>query len=132
GVATVVLSTARSKSRRRREGDELMDFHPKAHELPANGRKSARGGTLILGGGFGGASLARSLGKRGATIVSAESSMLYTPLLPDVAAGAIEPRHVAVPLRMMCPHADLLVGRAVALGEERRYGTVESEASTRG
>jgi len=31
--------------------------------------------------------------------------MLYTPLLAEVAAGAIEPRHVMVPLRMMCPHA---------------------------
>jgi NADH dehydrogenase FAD-containing subunit len=32
--------------------------------------------TLILGGGFGGAYVARLLGKRGATIVSPDSSML--------------------------------------------------------
>ena len=43
--------------------------------------------TLILGGGFGGAYVARLLGKRGATIVSPENFMLYTPLLPEAASG---------------------------------------------
>jgi NADPH-dependent 2,4-dienoyl-CoA reductase/sulfur reductase-like enzyme len=53
--------------------------------------------------------------------------MLYTPLLPEVAAGAIEPRHVVVPLRIMCPHADVVRGRAVALDESARTVAVESE-----
>jgi NADH:ubiquinone reductase (H+-translocating) len=87
-------------------------------------RRLAKGGTLILGGGFGGAYVARSLGKQGATIVSPDSSMLYTPLLPEVAAGAIEPRHVAVPLRMMSPHAELVLGSAAKLDEHRRLVTV--------
>jgi NADH:ubiquinone reductase (H+-translocating) len=60
-------------------------------------RRDARGGTLILGGGFSGAHLARLVGE--ATIVSPGSAMLFTPLLAEVAAGAIEPRHVNVPLR---------------------------------
>ena len=89
--------------------------------------RQARGGTVILGGGFGGAYVARLLGDRGATIVSPESTMLYTPLLPEVAAGAIEPRHVVVPLRMMCPHADLVLGYATSIDEERRVVTVETE-----
>jgi NADH dehydrogenase len=87
----------------------------------------ARGGTLILGGGFGGAYVARLLAKEGATIVSPDSSMLYTPLLPEVAAGAIEPRHVVVPLRTMCPHADVIRGRAVALDEAAQTVRVETE-----
>ena len=33
--------------------------------------------------------------------------MLYTPLLPEAASGTLEPRHVVVPLREMCPHAEL-------------------------
>ena len=41
--------------------------------------------------------------------------MLYTPLLPEAASGTLEPRHVVVPLRVMCPHAELLLGRAGAL-----------------
>jgi NADH dehydrogenase len=88
----------------------------------------ARGGTLILGGGYAGAYVARQLGRRGATIVNPTNFMLYTPLLPEAAGGSIEPRHVAVPLRTMCPHADLLLGRAVALDTERRTVLVESDA----
>jgi len=44
--------------------------------------RDARGGVLILGGGFAGAYVGRLLGGRGATIVSPENFMLYTPLLP--------------------------------------------------
>ena len=69
----------------------------------------------MLGGGFAGAYVARLVGKRGATIVSPESSMLYTPLLPEAASGTLEPRHVVVPLRQMCPHAELVLGRATSL-----------------
>jgi NADH dehydrogenase len=82
-------------------------------------RREARGGTLILGGGFAGSYVARLLGRRGATVVSPENYMLYTPLLPEAGAGTLEPRHVVVPLRQMCPHAELVLGRATALDEER-------------
>ncbi|HEX5618280.1 MAG TPA: NAD(P)/FAD-dependent oxidoreductase [Solirubrobacteraceae bacterium] len=90
--------------------------------------RAARGGTLVLGGGFAGAYVARRLGRRGATIVNPANFMLYTPLLPEAAAGSIEPRHVTVPLRAMCPHADLLLGSAVGLDLERRVVEVSSEA----
>ena len=53
--------------------------------------------------------------------------MLFTPLLPEVAAGAVEPRHALVPLRMMCPHAELVRGRAAALDEASRTVTVETD-----
>src|SRR4030081_1578228 len=94
--------------------------------------REARGGVLILGGGFAGAYVARLLGPRGATIVSPENFMLYTPLLPEAASGTLEPRHVVVPLRMMCPHAELLLGRATAVDFEERRVTVETEEETRG
>jgi NADH dehydrogenase len=95
---------------------------------PVAETRPARGGTLVLGGGFAGSYVARHLGRRGATIVNPTNFMLYTPLLPEAAAGSIEPRHVTVPLRAMCPHADLLLGSAVALDAERRIVYVESEA----
>ena len=82
--------------------------------------RRARGGTLVLGGGFAGGYVARLLGKAGATIVSPENFMLYTPMLPEAAAGTLEPRHVVVPLRMMCPHAELLLGHATSLDEGAR------------
>jgi NADH dehydrogenase len=89
---------------------------------------TARGGTLVLGGGFAGAYVARLLGKRGATILSPENSMLYTPLLPEAAAGTLEPRHVVVPLRQMCPHAELVLGRATAVDLATRTVAAETIA----
>jgi len=93
-------------------------------------KRAARGGTLVLGGGFAGGYVARRLGRSGATIVNPSNYMLYTPLLPEAAAGTIEPRHVTVPLRTMAPHADLIMGSAVALDPEQRTVQVESEAGS--
>jgi NADH:quinone reductase (non-electrogenic) len=92
--------------------------------------RQARGGTLILGGGFGGAYVARLLGSRGATIVSLENFMLFSPMLPEAASGMLEPRHCVIPLRMMCPHAELLLGRAAAVDEQARTVTVETDVGT--
>jgi NADH dehydrogenase len=89
--------------------------------------REARGGTLILGGGFAGAWVARLLGRRGATVVNVENFMLFASLLAEAASGTLEPRHVVVPLRMMCPHADLIVGRAVALDTERQVVRIRTE-----
>jgi NADH:quinone reductase (non-electrogenic) len=90
----------------------------------------ALGGTLVIGGGFAGAYVARLLGKRGATIVSPENFMLFTPLLPEAASGTLEPRHVVVPLRQMCPHADLVLGRATMLDVASQRARVETEEET--
>jgi NADH dehydrogenase len=87
--------------------------------------REARGGTLIAGGGFAGAYVARYLGERGCTIVSPENFMLFTPMLPEAASGSLEPRHVVVPLRVMCQHAELLLGRVTALDTEARTVTVD-------
>src|SRR6266513_3221137 len=88
--------------------------------------RDARGGVLVLGGGFAGAYVARLLGERGATIVSPENFMLFTPLLPEAASGTLEPRHVVVPLRLMCPHAELLLGRAARLSPESQTVHVDT------
>ena len=85
---------------------------------------------LVLGGGFAGSYVARLLGERGATIVSLENFMLFTPLLPEAASGTLEPRHVVVPLRTMCPHAELLLGRLRALDPVARVATVSTGQDT--
>jgi NADH:ubiquinone reductase (H+-translocating) len=87
--------------------------------------RRAHGGTLIAGGGYAGSLVARLLGGRGATIVSPENFMLFTPLLPEAASGTLEPRHVVVPLRQLCPHAELVVGRVTGLDADRRLVWVE-------
>jgi NADH:ubiquinone reductase (H+-translocating) len=81
---------------------------------------------LVVGGGFAGAYVARELGDRGATIVSKDNFMLYTPLLPEAASGTLEPRHCVVPLRVMCPHAELILGDVKSLDLEARTVAVET------
>ena len=56
--------------------------------------------------------------------------MLFTPLLPEAASGTIEPRHCVVPLRQMCPHAELVLGTAAALDEDAREVAVDTEAGS--
>jgi NADH dehydrogenase len=90
--------------------------------------RRAHGGVLVLGGGFAGGYVARLLGQRGATIVSPDNFMLFTPLLPEAASGTLEPRHTVVPLRAMCPHAELLLGTATAVDLDARTARVETEA----
>ena len=75
----------------------------------------ARGGILVVGGGVAGSIVARRLGE--CTIVNPENYMLFRPLLAEAASGTIEPRHVVVPLRQLCPKAELIVGNATRLYE---------------
>jgi len=81
---------------------------------------------VVVGGGYAGSYVARCLGKRGATIVNPQNSMLFSALLPEAASGTLEPRHVVVPLRAMCPHAELVLGNAKTLDFQRRRVQVES------
>jgi NADH dehydrogenase len=66
---------------------------------------------LILGGGFAGVMTAQALEKRLGNrrdveiwLVSRDNFMLFTPLLPEVCSGSLEPRHVVTPLRGMVRH----------------------------
>lgn len=92
--------------------------------------REALNGTLILGGGFAGSYVARLLGSQGATMVSLENYMLYTPMLVEAASGTLEPRHTVVPLRVMCPHAELVLGRIRGLDRARRVATIDTDAET--
>jgi NADH:ubiquinone reductase (H+-translocating) len=72
---------------------------------------SDRPRVLILGGGFGGVTTARALGDRArVTIVSDDNFLLFTPMLAEVAAGDVDPRHIVAPIRELCPDARLVVG----------------------
>src|SRR6059058_3532723 len=50
--------------------------------------------------------------------------MLFTPLLPEAASGTLEPRHTVVPLRVMCPYAELLLGDVRGVDLDARTATV--------
>jgi NADH dehydrogenase len=71
---------------------------------------------VIVGGGFGGAMAARELERimpRQSTrlvLVNDTNFMLYTPFLPEAAAGTLEPRHVVTPLREILKRTYLRLG----------------------
>jgi NADH:ubiquinone reductase (H+-translocating) len=83
---------------------------------------------VILGAGFAGSYVARLLGRGHfegeVTLVDPHNFMLYTPLLPEAASGTVEPRHVVVPVRVMCPRARLMLGRAESVDLAERTATV--------
>jgi NADH:ubiquinone reductase (H+-translocating) len=71
---------------------------------------------VIAGGGFGGAMAARELERivprqsTRLTLVNDVNFMLYTPFLPEAAAGTLEPRHVVTPLREILKRTYLRLG----------------------
>jgi NADH:quinone reductase (non-electrogenic) len=75
---------------------------------------------VIAGGGFGGAHAARRLErllpKQSARLVLVNdvNFLLYTPFLPEAAAGTLEPRHVVTPLREILRRAYLRLGAVTA------------------
>jgi NADH:quinone reductase (non-electrogenic) len=84
---------------------------------------------VIAGGGFGGAMAARELERimpRQAarlTLVNDVNFLLYTPFLPEAAAGTLEPRHVVTPLREILNRTYLRLGSVV--GHDPQARTVE-------
>jgi NADH:quinone reductase (non-electrogenic) len=84
---------------------------------------------VIAGGGFGGATAARELErimpKQSARLVLVNdvNFMLYTPFLPEAAAGTLEPRHVVTPLREILKRTYLRLGTVSGHDPQRR--TVE-------
>ena len=66
---------------------------------------------LILGGGFAGLDVVRAIGRSRAAreywdtlLVDKENFFQFNPLLPAVAVGAVETRHIVYPFRAMARH----------------------------
>ena len=64
---------------------------------------------VILGGGFAGVECAKQLEKEFGNnpeielvMVSEDNFLLFTPMLPQVASGMIETRHIVLPIRTVC------------------------------
>jgi NADH dehydrogenase len=87
---------------------------------------------LLVGGGYVGMYTALRLqrlldlrnGEATVTVVDPNSFMTYQPFLPEAAAGALEPRHVVVPLRTVLPRCRVLTGQVSAVDHSRRTATV--------
>ncbi|SDS71020.1 NAD(P)/FAD-dependent oxidoreductase [Microlunatus soli] len=85
---------------------------------------------LIVGAGSAGFNAARELEKRlhpgeaEVTVVDPRPYMTYQPFLPEVAAGSIEARHAAVPLRRHLRRTTIVSGTVTAVDHAHRQVTV--------
>ncbi len=81
---------------------------PNAPLPPAARNKMTR--IVVLGGGFAGVAVACALTRRRrkdlhVEVLSEENYFVFQPLLPEVAAGSINPNHVVNPIRDLLPRA---------------------------
>jgi len=109
---------------------------PLAARLPARTVAPEPGSlprVVVLGGGFAGVAavqrlerLARAGPRWDVTLVSTSNFLLFTPMLAEVAAGALHARHVCAPLRAAAPRTRFLRGVAESVDLERRTVAVRS------
>jgi len=74
------------------------------------GKKSTR--IIILGSGFAGAEVLKKLQKeyrnddsKEIVMISKDNFLLFTPMLPEVATGTVDTRHIVTPIRSFCKKA---------------------------
>ncbi|WP_432505440.1 NAD(P)/FAD-dependent oxidoreductase [Kineococcus arenarius] len=85
---------------------------------------------VIVGGGFAGLYAGKKLEKllpastAELVIVSPTDHLTYSPLLPDVTASVLEPRHIAVSLRQALPRHRLVVGHVTSVDVEAKTVTI--------
>jgi NADH dehydrogenase len=65
-------------------------------------------------------------GEAAVTVVDPQPHMTYQPFLPEAAAGAIEPRHVVVPLRRALKRCHVLTARVTKISHAEKKVTVEA------
>lgn len=95
---------------------------PLARRRPVPERRTR---IVIVGGGFGGVATAEHLervfaGDRSVviTLISDNNALVFTPFLPDVAAGRVEPTDIATSLRARLRHSNIVRGRVKAIDLE--------------
>ena len=86
---------------------------------------------VILGGGFAGMTTAICLERElwgnpsvSVTLVSDQNSLLFTPMLAEIAGGSLEASHISTPLRSSLHRTEFVRGRSAAADFERRIVTV--------
>jgi NADH:ubiquinone reductase (H+-translocating) len=91
---------------------------------------------LILGGGFGGLDVARAVGRSRTArdywdtlLIDKENFFQFNPLLPAVAVGSVETRHIVYPLRAMARHRQIRFhkNKVIAIDLARREVRLHNE-----
>ena len=89
---------------------------------------------LISGGGYAGFYTAWKLekklrrGEAEVTVVDPRPYMTYQPFLPEVAAGAVDPRHAVIPLRRHLRRTRVIAGKVSSIDHAARTATVVTNA----
>jgi NADH dehydrogenase len=79
-------------------------------------RTSSRPRIIVIGGGFAGIEAAKGLARHAPdnaeiVLINPTNYFLYLPLLPEVAAGTLDPRRIAVSLAQALPKVRMVLGR---------------------
>ena len=87
---------------------------------------------LVLGGGFAGVDCTRKLESYfqsnydiEITLVSDDNFLLFTPMLPQIVAGTIAPRHIVMPLRALCKKARIYESAVREIDPVQQHVTLE-------
>ncbi len=91
---------------------------------------------LILGGGFAGMKTAESLEHEfqhdrsvGIILISETNSLLFTPMLAEVAGSSLEPSHISTPLRSSLPRTNFIRATVETIDLERRIVKLAADPS---
>jgi len=98
------------------------------HENPSSKMKKI----LILGGGYAGVGVLNKIQKTfesnvdvNIELVSESNFFLHTPMLPEMATGTIEPRHIATPIRRFCKRARFHQSKVVDISLDSKQVTIQ-------
>ena len=87
---------------------------------------------LILGSGFSGIEVLKKLQKKfhnnnevTITLVSKDNFLLFTPMLPEVASGMFETRHIVTPVRTFCKKAKFCHANVESIDLEAKKITIK-------
>src|SRR5262245_66411550 len=93
----------------------------------ASSNESAGKRVVILGGGFAGTATALNLEKTyrrdpsvEITLVDSENFFTFTPLLPEVPSGSIQPTHIVFPLRALLKRTKVKQAEVKSVDLEKR------------
>ncbi len=93
---------------------------------------------IILGGGFAGIWVLRRLENKfendftiDISMVSKDNFFLFTPMLPEVASGMIETRHIVTPVRAFCKRASFYEATVRTIDFQKKQVTISNVIGNR-
>jgi len=90
---------------------------------------------VVVGGGFAGFHALRRLQRLVPAdvelmLISPTDYLLYSPLLPEVAAGIVQPRHLAISLHRTLPRVQLVLGHVISVDLDNRKLSIRRPGGT--